>query len=125
MTMADGPQRASLAERLPALARVGAKREIPFISQLEWSDCGAACLTMVLHFHGKEVDLMDVRKALSVSRDGVTARAIVEGATRFGLIATGVRADIDQLAVLPRGTILHWEFNHFVVLDRVLRGNKV
>ncbi len=115
------PQRPSLAERLPALARVGAKREIPFISQLEWSDCGAACLTMVLHLHGKEVELMDVRKALAVSRDGVSARAIVEGATRFGLIATGVRADVDQLAVLPRGTILHWEFNHFVVLDRMLR----
>ncbi|MBA3540170.1 MAG: peptidase domain-containing ABC transporter, partial [Deltaproteobacteria bacterium] len=41
------------------------------------------------------------------------------------MIARGVRADLEQLAVLPRGTILHWEFNHFVVFDRMLRGGKV
>ena len=119
------PQRPSLADRLPALAGVGRSREIPYISQLEWSDCGAACLAMVLHFHGKEVELADVRTTLSVGRDGVTARAIAEGATRFGLIARGVRADLDQLAVLPRGTILHWEFNHFVVFDRLARGKAI
>ncbi|MBA3540169.1 MAG: hypothetical protein H0T79_11120 [Deltaproteobacteria bacterium] len=70
MTNADVPQRPSLAERLPGLALVGRSREIPFISQLEWSDCGAACLAMVLHFHGKEVQLADVRETLAVSRDG-------------------------------------------------------
>ena len=99
--------------------------EIPYIAQLEWSDCGAACLAMVLEYHGKQVELSELRNALSVGRDGVTARAIAEGATRFGLIATGVRAELDQLAILPRGTILHWEFNHFVVLDRVLGSDRV
>ena len=121
----DPSSRASLAERLPALGRLGKSAEIPYIAQLEWSDCGAACLAMVLHFHGKQVELADIRNGLSVSRDGVTARALVEGATRFGLIATGVRADLDQLAVLPRGSILHWEFNHFVVFDRMLGGGRV
>jgi ATP-binding cassette, subfamily B, bacterial len=33
--------------------------------------------------------------------------------------ARGVRADLDVLRHLPRGSILHWEFNHFVVFERV------
>src|SRR5262245_59029777 len=77
---------------------------------------------MVLHLHGKELDLDEVRAALAVGRDGVTARALVEAAPRFGLRARGVRADVDQLPSLRRGAILHWEFNHFVVLDRLVRG---
>jgi ABC-type bacteriocin/lantibiotic exporter with double-glycine peptidase domain len=112
----------SLADRLPALSRLRRSREIPYVAQLEWSDCGAASLAMVLGLHGKIVELRDVRDALHVGRDGVTARGIVEAAARFGLIARGVKADVEQLAMLKRGTILHWEFNHFVVFDRMVRG---
>jgi ABC-type bacteriocin/lantibiotic exporter with double-glycine peptidase domain len=112
----------NLDDRLPALAKLRTRREIPFVAQLEWSDCGAACLTMVLGLHGKNVELREVREALHVGRDGVTARGIVEAASKFGMIARGVKADLDQLAELKRGTILHWEFSHFVVFDRMIRG---
>jgi ABC-type bacteriocin/lantibiotic exporter with double-glycine peptidase domain len=108
--------------RLTALGKLRTRREIPFVSQLEWSDCGAACLTMVLGFYGKHVELREVREALHVGRDGVTARGIVEASSKFGLMARGVKADLAQLGELKRGTILHWEFSHFVVFDRVVRG---
>ncbi len=107
--------------RLSTLAQLG-RREVPYLAQLEWSDCGAACLAMALHYHGKQIAVPEVREALVVGRDGVTARAIVEAAGRFGLIARGVRADIDHLGELARGTILHWEFNHFVVFVGLVRG---
>jgi ATP-binding cassette, subfamily B, bacterial len=114
----------SLVDRFPALGRLGAgkNRRIPYIAQLEWSDCGAACLAMTLALHGKEVALSTVRSAINVGRDGVTARNLADGAGRFGLVARGVKVDVDQLAMLPRGSILHWEFNHFVVLDKVDKG---
>jgi len=111
-----------LIDRLPGLAKLGLEQEMPFVAQLEWSDCGAACLAMALGLHGKAVELRDVRTVLDVGRDGVTARAIVDAAARFGLIARGIKIDVDHLAELKRGTILHWEFNHFVVLDRVVRN---
>ena len=115
------PPKRSLADRFPALSKLGATRakRIPYISQLEWSDCGAACLAMSLAFHGRELPLSTVRAAVGVGRDGVTARTIADAAGRFGLVARGVKVDVDQLAMLPRGSILHWEFNHFVVLDGV------
>ena len=97
-------------------------RRIPYVQQLEISDCGAACLAMTLAYHGKNVSPEDVRRATRTSRDGVSALALVEAARSYGMEARGVGVDIDGLKLLERGTILHWEFNHFVVLDRVVRG---
>jgi len=97
-------------------------RRIPYVQQLEISDCGAACLAMTLAYHGRNVSPEDVRRATRTSRDGVNALALVEAARSYGLDARGVSVDLEGLRYLERGSILHWEFNHFVVLDRVVRG---
>ncbi|HYI44737.1 MAG TPA: peptidase domain-containing ABC transporter [Actinomycetota bacterium] len=97
-------------------------RRIPYVQQLEISDCGAACLAMTLAYHGRNVSPEDVRRATRTSRDGVNALALVEAARSYGLDARGVSVDLEGLKYLERGSILHWEFNHFVVLDRVVRG---
>jgi ABC-type bacteriocin/lantibiotic exporter with double-glycine peptidase domain len=89
------------------------------VQQLESSECGAACLAMVLAFHGKEVSLEAVRDLCGGGRDGVSARVIVDAAAHLGLRGRGVKLDVDQLALLPAGAILHWEFQHFVVLAQV------
>ena len=97
-------------------------KRIPYYQQLEVSDCGAACLAMTLAFHGRNVSPEEVRRATKTSRGGVNAVSIVEAARSYGMEARGVRVEPDALRYLNRGTILHWEFNHFVVFDRVRRG---
>src|SRR5215218_6929954 len=96
-------------------------RRIPYIAQLEMADCGAACLAMTLAYHGRHVGLDELRDATGVGRGGADARGIVEAARAYGLSARGVKADVHELGHLPRGSILHWQFRHFVVLDRVAR----
>jgi ABC-type bacteriocin/lantibiotic exporter with double-glycine peptidase domain len=98
------------------------RRRLPVVRQLELSDCGAAALASVLAFHGREVPLRELRVATRTGRDGVDALALVEAARRYGLHARGVAVDVGDLHALPRGSILHWGFDHFVVLDRVRRG---
>jgi ATP-binding cassette subfamily B protein len=93
-------------------------RRIPYIAQLEIADCGAACLAMTLAYHGRHVDLDELRDATGTGREGADARGIVEAARAYGLSGRGVKADVHELDHLPRGSILHWEFRHFVVLDR-------
>jgi ABC-type bacteriocin/lantibiotic exporter with double-glycine peptidase domain len=110
-----------LFRRFPALmqlAQPGGGR-IPFIQQLTAMECGAASLTMVLHYYGKHVTLDQVRDVLGPGRDGVTALGIINAAEHFGLRGRGVRVDLDELEYLDPGTILHWRFSHFVVLERV------
>jgi ATP-binding cassette, subfamily B, bacterial len=116
-----GGAEADIASRFPALEKVGGGKggRIPFVQQLSAMECGAACLTMVLGYHGRNVSLDDVREVLGPGRDGVTALGIVNAAEYFGLRGRGVRADLEDLDLLERGTILHWKFSHFVVLDRV------
>jgi ATP-binding cassette, subfamily B, bacterial len=85
------------------------------------TDCGAACLAMVLAYHGKQVPLDELRQMTSTDRDGVDALAVTRAAQQYGLSARGVVADLDDLERLPPATILHWEFTHFVVFERLRR----
>ena len=97
-------------------------RGIPCIRQMEDADCGAACLAMVLGYYGKRVGLRELRDMTGADRDGVTALSIVNAARAYGLRARGVQADTGDLRHLPRGSILHWEFSHFVVFERTTRN---
>ena len=50
--------------------------KVPVMMQLEWLECGAASLGMVLAYYGKWVPLEQLRADCSVSRDGVNAEKI-------------------------------------------------
>src|SRR5262245_17825002 len=113
-----------VAESFPALKKLGflsSKRSVPFVQQLEWTDCGAASLCMVMAYHGRETKLAEVREAMGIGRDGVSAKAILDTAEKYGLTGRGIKVDIGQIKLLRTATILHWEFNHFVVFDRVVK----
>ncbi|HYO54272.1 peptidase domain-containing ABC transporter [Archangium sp.] len=115
----------SLLKRFPALLRLslpGNRKRIPYIQQLDASDCGAACLAMVLAYHGKMVRLDELREMVGVSRDGSTALAILEAARWYGLRGRGVSLEVEDLDYLPPGSILHWEFRHFMVFERLGPG---
>ncbi|OJH37964.1 lantibiotic ABC transporter permease [Cystobacter ferrugineus] len=111
--------------RFPALSRLGLSglpRRIPFLQQLDANDCGAACLAMVLAWQGKGVLLHEVREVLGTGRDGATALQVLGAARHYGLSGRGVSLEVEDLEYLPPGSILHWEFRHFVVFERVVRG---
>jgi ABC-type bacteriocin/lantibiotic exporter with double-glycine peptidase domain len=118
------PQTKDVRESFPALKKLGfaGKRSVPFIQQLEWTDCGAASLCMVMSYHGREVKLAECREAMGIGRDGVSAKSILDTAERYGLAGRGIKVDVSQLKLLKTATILHWEFNHFVVFDRLVKG---
>jgi len=94
-------------------------RRIPFIAQTAATDCGSACLAMTLALHGRHVSLDDVRSVTGLSRHGLDAQRLLAAATHFGLRGRGVHLRTpEDLACLDAGSILHWEFRHFVVLER-------
>ena len=102
----------------------GKTARVPVVMQLEALECGAACLTMILAYYGKWIPLEQVRADCGVSRDGSNARSILLAARSYGLEADAFRAEPDALkkaGYFP--CIIHWEFNHFVVLDG-FRGGK-
>ena len=88
---------------LPALMKLGSRKQgIELILQTTATDCGAACLAMILAYNGRHVSLEEIREGMSVGRDGVSARAILEAGSRYDLRGRGVRIEIDDLKDLAR-----------------------
>jgi len=98
------------------------RTRVDFIAQMEATECGAAGLAMILAFHGHHAPLPEVRQACGISRDGASALAIIAAARSYGLEAQGLRLELEQLSRLPLPALLHWNFDHFVVLERMGRA---
>lgn len=94
------------------------KRKIPTVLQQTSVECGAACVAMVLGYYGRPTQLSECRDQFGVGRDGVSADAIKRLAESFGLEVTAFAIkDLAILRSLSEPVILHWQFNHFVVLE--------
>jgi len=94
----------------------------PSILQRDMLECGAASLAMIFGYWGKPMTLDQLCAETNVSPDGCNAGDIVRAAKRFGMDCRGYRREPEQLLQMPMPCILHWDFNHFLVLEEIEDG---
>jgi ABC-type bacteriocin/lantibiotic exporter with double-glycine peptidase domain len=92
-------------------------RRAPIVMQQSAADCGAACLAMILGYHGRKTGLVECRERMGGAR-GTSAHEIAQAARIFGLRARGYSVRPDQLAIAPMPAVVHWNFDHFIVVER-------
>ncbi|OLU23289.1 ABC transporter [Pseudomonas sp. PA15(2017)] len=106
---------------LDALAlRLG--RRLPLVLQTESTECGLACLAMVTGYHGHHTDMVELRRRFSTSLKGVSLKQLNQTAQRLDLQTRAVKLQLNELGSLKLPCLLHWNFNHFVVLKSVERN---
>ena len=98
--------------------------KVPVVMQMEALECGAASLAMILAYYQKWIPLEQVRLDCGVSRDGSNMKNVFLAAQNYGLEVHGYRMEMEGLKTsVTFPCIIHWNFNHFVVLNG-FKGSK-
>ena len=104
------------------LLKFSGRRSTPVILQTEAAECGLACLAMVAAFHGDRSDLATLRRQHSISMKGATLNHLIQIAAQLKLASRPLKVELEQIDKLSLPAILHWDFNHFVVLTEAGNG---
>jgi ABC-type bacteriocin/lantibiotic exporter with double-glycine peptidase domain len=94
-------------------------KKVPFIEQMEHSECGLASLAMVFAFHGKYVSLAELRERFGVPKGGTSLYQLMIIGTEYGLDVKGFKATKEALQDMPLPLIIHWENKHYIVLESI------
>ncbi len=97
---------------------LGWRSRLPVVLQSEAAECALACVSMVARYHGGPATLAEVRRRFGMSLSGATLSDVVRIAERLNLASRAVRLELEELPLLSTPCILHWDLNHFVVLQR-------
>jgi ATP-binding cassette, subfamily B, bacterial CvaB/MchF/RaxB len=98
------------------------RNRVRLIRQTEVAECGLAALTMVANYHGFDTDLGTLRRQFQPSQRGAALKSLIGMADQLGLTPRAVKLPLENLQHLHLPAILHWNMNHYVVLERVVRG---
>ncbi|EOR07448.1 peptidase domain-containing ABC transporter [Acinetobacter genomosp. 15BJ] len=98
--------------------------KLSVILQTEATECGLACLAMLADYHGYESDLATLRQRFPVSAKGSTLTHLLNISHQLNFVSRPLKLELGDLDQLKKPCILHWDFNHFVVLERVSK-NKI
>ncbi|MDY7993233.1 peptidase domain-containing ABC transporter [Paenibacillus polymyxa] len=100
-------------------------KKVPFIEQMEHSECGLACLAMILGFFGHNISLTELRNQVGAVRAGMSMQQLQEIGSTYHLTSRGYRAKASQLNELTAPLILLWDNQHFVVLEKIKKKKAI
>ena len=89
------------------------------ILQSESSECGLACIAILLNYYGHGTSLQLLREQYELSNRGMSLRNLIEVANQLNFETSAVKIQLDELKQIREPIIIHWQFDHFIILERV------
>lgn len=93
--------------------------QVPYIEGSQQAECGLNCVCMLLHYYGKKVSMINLRKELEIGRDGSSLGQISDLLKKKGFDTQAYRVDINRINTMKMPAIIFWNNSHFVVLEKV------
>lgn len=99
----------------------GRRGHLQSLLQVETSECGLVCLAMVAKYYDSKIDLNSLRRRYGLSNQGASLESLMSIANDMEVNARPLKLPLEDLSKLKLPAILHWNFNHFVVLAKTKR----
>jgi ATP-binding cassette subfamily B protein RaxB len=122
-TNTEIPARKSAPQKVSHILRFSFKQRLNIILQAEASECGLACVAMLANFHGNHISLDKLRQLNPASIQGSNLTQLMQLGDLLGLSCRALKVQLAELKELNTPCILHWNFQHFVVLQKVSRAH--
>jgi len=95
--------------------------KIKFFHQLTTTDCGAACLCMILSYYNRHYSLQQIKNLFEFTRVGVSMQDIIDNAKKLGFQAKAVKLTYEELTSIEIPIILYWKQDHFLVYEKATK----
>lgn len=94
------------------------------IKQKDSMQCGIACLSSICLYYGKKYSLAFLEKLCHSTSEGISLKAIADGANKLGLNSRTGLISADYFCENDMPCILHWDQKHFVILYKISKSRK-
>lgn len=101
------------------------KRKVPYIEQMQQTECGLCCTAMILRYYKSNEQLAQLREYLDAGRDGLKISQISGYLKERGFETHVYQASMNNLSKLPLPAIIFWNNEHFVVLEEIIGNNYI
>ena len=99
------------------------KNKVPYIEQMQQTECGLCCTAMILRYYGSNEPLSSFREYLEAGRDGLKISQISGYFNMRGFETHIYKAGVKALKKLQLPAVIFWNNEHFVVLESISDKN--
>lgn len=96
---------------------------VRFQQQSEHSECGLACVTMLIDFYKKRSNLSSLRKKYGVPNGGYNLEQMHIIFEEYGLESKAVKINAESIQALPLPFICYWKARHFIIVEKITKNN--
>lgn len=100
-------------------------KKVPYVEQLQQTECGLCCIAMILRYYGSYETLNDIRDSLEVGRDGARLSQLNKLMQNLGFSTHVYKTTIEGLKMVSLPAIIFWSGDHYVVLESISKKDAV
>lgn len=101
------------------------ERKVPFVAQSQKTECGLTCICMINRYYRNNLSMEELREQLEIGRDGSSFQQLKHVLEKQGFEVKCYNIPAEKIYILNRPSILFWNNNHFIILEKVKNNRAV